>query len=304
MPGYKILMKNIIIVTGGAGFVGSNLIDFLLKKTNLKFISLDNYSSGKKNNHSKNKRVTYLKGETKNISKILSKYKKKINAIFHFGEFARIYQSFIEFDKCFESNSIGTNAVFKFCLENNIKLIYSATSASLGNKGKDKNLSPYAFTKAKNLEILENLNEWFNFKYEVIYFYNVYGPRHIQFGKMATVVGIFENLYKKKLPLTVVKPGTQSRRFTHVRDTVEVCYEAWKKNKCKHYSISHKKSYSILEVAKLFGTKIKYLPPRLGERYASALTNMSLNNKVIKRFGKIHLKDYITSFIKNEKKNI
>ena len=158
-------MKNIIIVTGGAGFVGSNLIDLLLKKTNLKFISLDNYSSGNKNNHIKNKRVSYLKSDTKNISKILDKHKKKINSVFHFGEFARIYQSFNKFNECFESNSIGSKEVFKFCLDNKIKLIYSATSASLGNSGNDRNLSPYAFTKAKNLEMLENLKKWYNFKF-------------------------------------------------------------------------------------------------------------------------------------------
>ena len=94
----------------------------------------------------------------------LKDYSKNIHAIFHFGEFARIYQSFKKFDECFKSNSIGSNAVFKFCLDNNIKLIYSATSASLGNKGNDKNLSPYAFTKSKNLELLENLKKWFNIK--------------------------------------------------------------------------------------------------------------------------------------------
>ena len=203
-----------------------------------------------------------------------------------------------------ESNSIGSKEVFKFCLDNKIKLIYSATSASLGNDGKDKNLSPYAFTKAKNLELLENLKKWFGFKYEIIYFYNVYGAKHICSGKMATVIGIFENLYKKQLPLTVVKPGNQTRSFTHINDTITVCFEAWKKNKCQHYSISHKKSYSILAVAKLFKSKIKYLPERAGERYASALTNMSLNNKVHKRFGKIHLKDYISSFIKKKNKKL
>ena len=146
-------------------------------------------------------------------------------------------------DECIESNLIGTNAVFKFCMKHKIKLIYSATSASLGNKGKDKNLSPYAFTKSKNLEMLENLKKWFNFKFEIIYFYNVYGPRHIGSGEMATVIGIFEELYKKKRPLTIVRPGSQTRRFTHIKDTVDVCYEAWKKNKCFHYSISNRKTF-------------------------------------------------------------
>ena len=138
----------------------------------------------------------------------------------------------------YESNSIGTHEVFNFCLKNKIKLIYSATSASLGNRGQDKNLSPYAFTKSKNLELLENLKTWFKFKYEIIYFYNVYGPKQISKGKMATVIGIFQNQYDRNKPLTVVRPGNQSRRFTHINDTIKVCYEAWKLNKCRHYSIS------------------------------------------------------------------
>ena len=255
LPGIS-KMKNLIIVTGGAGFVGSNLIKSLLKQTNKKIISLDNYSSGNKKNHVKNNRVKYLKVDTVDISKHLKHLKNKIHSIFHFGEFARIYQSFKKFDECFKSNSIGSNAVFKFCLENNIKLIYSATSASLGNKGHDKNLSPYAFLKSKNLELLENLRKWFNLKFEVIYFYNVYGPGQIKVGDMATVVGIFEDQYKKNKPLTVVKPGTQTRRFTHIDDTIHTCIKAWRKNKCVHYSISHKKSYSIKDLAKMFKTKI------------------------------------------------
>jgi len=294
-------MKNFIIVTGGAGFVGSNLIKSLLKITNKKIISLDNYSSGNKKNHIKNYRVKYLKANTVNISEILKKEKQKIHSIFHFGEFARIYQSFKKFEECFKSNSVGSNAVFKFCLDNKIKLIYSATSASLGNKGNDKNLSPYAFTKSKNLELLENLRKWFNFKFEVIYFYNVYGQGQIKEGDMATVVGIFENQYEKNKALTIVKPGTQTRRFTHINDTIKICIEAWKKNKCTQYSISHRKSYSILDLAKMFKTKIIYLKPRLGERYASALTKMSNNRNIINKYGKIDLKDYVTSFIKGEK---
>ena len=289
------MKKNIIIVTGGAGFVGSNMIDYLLKKTNCKIISIDNYSSGYKKNHFKSKRVKYIKGNTKDIFRLI-KYPKNIHAVFHFGEFARIYQSFISMNECIDSNSIGTNSIFNFCLKNKIKLIYSATSASLGNKGKDKNLSPYAFTKAKNLELLENLKKWFNFKFEVIYFYNVYGPKQITSGKMSTVIGIFEEAYKNKKPLPVVRPGTQTRRFTHIKDTIEVCYLAWKKNLSRHYSISSKQSYSIIEVAKMFKSKIKYLNKRPGERYASALTKMNLSNKVYRYFGKIKLDDYIRNF--------
>ena len=294
------MKKNIIIVTGGAGFVGSNMIEYLLKKTKYKIISIDNYSSGYKKNHLKNKRVKYVKANTKDIFRLI-KYPKSIQAVFHFGEFARIYQSFINMNECIDSNTIGTNSIFNFCLKNNVKLIYSATSASLGNKGKDKNLSPYAFTKAKNLELLENLKKWFNFKFEVIYFYNVYGPKQITSGKMSTVIGIFEEAYKNRKPLPIVRPGTQTRRFTHINDTIEICYLAWKKNLSRHYSISSKQSYSIIEVAKMFKSKIKYLNKRPGERYASALTKMNLSNKVYRYFGKIRLTDYIGSFIDSRK---
>ena len=287
-----------ILITGGAGFVGTNLIRHLLEKTNYKIISIDNYSSGLKKNHVKNTRVKYIKGDTKNINKLIKK-PNQIKTVFHFGEFSRIYQSFLNMNECIESNTVGSNSIFNFCLKNKIKLIYSATSASLGNKGSDKNLSPYAFSKAKNLELLENLKKWFNFKYEIIYFYNVYGPNQISSGNMSTVIGIFEDHYKKNKFLPVVKPGTQSRRFTHIDDTIKICFMAWRKNLCRHYSISNKKSYSIIEVAKLFDSKIKYLPKRDGERYASALTNKNLSNKIYKYFGKVSLKQYIHDFKKN-----
>jgi UDP-glucose 4-epimerase len=290
-------MKQIIVVTGGAGFVGSNLIELLIKKTKYKIISIDDYSSGSKKNHIKSKKVKYIRSNTKNISKILNEKKKNVVSVFHFGEFSRIYQSFLKMNDCINSNTIGTNEVFNFCLKNKIKLIYSATSASIGNRGNDSNLSPYAFTKAKNLEMLENLKNWYNFKFEIIYFYNVYGPKQICSGNMATVIGIFEEQYKKNKPLTVVKPGSQSRRFTHIKDTIDACYYAWKKNKSRHYSISNRKSYTILDVAKMFKTKIKFLQKRRGERYASALTNMNLSNKVYKKFGKINLRNYIQNII-------
>ena len=303
MKKFTIKKKNIIVVTGGAGFVGSNLIEYLIEQTSFQIISIDNYSSGSKKNHIKSNRLKYLYSDTSKITKVLKKYKKKIVAIFHFGEFSRIYQSFLKFNECFESNSVGSKAVFKFCLENKIKLIYSATSASLGNNGKDKNLSPYAFTKSKNLELLENLKNFFNFKYEKIYFYNFYGPRHISKGDMATVVGIFENQFINKERLTVVKPGNQTRRFTHINDTIKVCFEAFKRNKNLHYSITNKKSYSIIDLAKMFNSNIKFLPERPGERYASALNNINLNNKIHKRYGKIDLKLYVKNFIKNHNHN-
>ena len=291
-------MKNIIVVTGGAGFVGSNLIDYLLIKTKKRILSLDNYSTGSHKNEIKSERVKYIKANSAELKKVLSKHKRNINALFHFGEFSRIFQSFKHFDECYQSNTIGSMAVFKFCLDNNIRLIYSATSATLGNNGNDKNLSPYAFTKSQNLEILQNLKNWFNFKYEIIYFYNVYGPRQICDGHMATVVGIFEKHYLENKKLPIVKPGTQTRRFTHINDTIKVCYEAWKTSKNRHYSISNSKSYSIIDLAKMFNSKVKFLSERKGERFASSLTRMNLSNKVHKRMGKIDIKNYINDFIK------
>ena len=293
--------KDIIIVTGGAGFVGTNLIKLLLKKTKYKIVSLDDYSSGTKLNHIRSPRLKYIKGKTVNISKLI-RNNRRINSVFHFGEFARIYQSFVKMNECIDSNSVGSNAVFNFCLKNKIKLIYSATSASLGNKGNDKNLSPYAFSKAKNLELLENLKKWFKMNFEIIYFYNVYGPKQIRVGSMATVIGIFENHFLRKKPLPVVKPGNQSRRFTHIDDTVEACFNAWKKNKCRHYSITNKIDYKIIDVAKMFNSRIKLLPPRKGERFASAMTSMNLSNKVYRIYGKKMLKIYIKNFIKIHKK--
>ena len=294
-------MKKYIVITGGAGFVGTNLIDLLLRRTKFFIISFDNYSTGLKKNHIKNTRVKYIKSHTKDISKKLNSYKKNIHSLFHFGEFSRIYQSFLNLKECISSNIIGTNEVINFCMQNKIKLIYSATSATLGNNGQDKNLSPYAFTKAKNLELLDNLKNWYNFKFEIIYFYNVYGPYQISKGKMATVIGIFENAFKNNQSLPVVKPGSQTRRFTHIKDTVETCFHAWKENKQRHYSISSRESYSIIAIAKLFKNRIKYVPRRKGERYASALIDLNLSNRVYKKYGKVKIKDYIQEFIGKNK---
>jgi UDP-glucose 4-epimerase len=294
-------MRNILVVTGGAGFIGSNLIFELLKYKKFRILSIDNYSSGFTKNHIRNKRIKYLKGNTKNIETLLRSYKNKIHSIFHFGEFARIYQSFKKINECFSSNIEGSSNVFNFALKNNVRLIYSATSASLGNKGKDSNLSPYAFSKAKNLELLENLKKWFKFKFEVVYFYNVYGEKQISKGDMATVVGIFEDHFLSGKKLPVVRPGTQVRRFTHVFDTVKTCIYAWRKNKSKHYSIASKQSYSVLELAKMFKSKIRYLPKRQGERFSSVLTNVNLNNKIIKLTPKIKLRDYINNFLTNNR---
>ena len=249
-------MRNILVVTGGAGFIGSNLIFELLKLKKFRILSIDNYSSGFVKNHIKSKQVKYLNGSTKNIESLLGGYNNNIHTIFHFGEFARIYQSFKKINECFSSNIEGSSSVFNFALENKIRLVYSATSASLGNKGQDMNLSPYAFSKAKNLELLENLKKWFNFRYEVIYFYNVYGDRQICKGDMATVVGIFEDYFRLAKKLPVVRPGTQERRFTHVFDTVKACIFAWKKIKVNIIPLQIKNPTALLSLQRCLKVRL------------------------------------------------
>jgi UDP-glucose 4-epimerase len=289
-------MKNIIVVTGGAGFIGSNLIKYLLKKTNLKIISIDNYSTGKTKNHIDHKNIMYINGENINISKILKKSKKKIKVIFHFGEFSRIFQSFIKTKECLNSNINNSFEVINFASENKIRIIYSATSSALGNNGKDQNQSPYAWTKTKNIELIKNYSEWFNLKYELVFFYNVYGPKQITDGPMSALIGIFESQYKKKVPLTVVKPGLQRRDFTHVDDIVHGCYLAWTKGNQNEYMLCTNKTYSILEIAKMFGSKFKFLKSRPGDRFGSIKSNNNAK-KILGFIAKKDIKNYIKDFI-------
>ena len=289
-------MRNIIVVTGGAGFIGSNLIKYLLKKTNLKIISIDNYSTGKIKNHIDHKNIMYINGENINISKILKKTKKKIKVIFHFGEFSRIFQSFIKTKECLNSNINNSFEVIKFASENKIQIIYSATSSALGNNGKDQNQSPYAWTKTKNIELIKNYSEWFNLKYELVFFYNVYGPKQITDGPMSALIGVFESQYKKKVPLTVVKPGSQRRDFTHVDEIVRGCYLAWTKGKQNEYMLCTNKSYSILEIAKMFGSKFKFLKSRPGDRFVSIISNNNAK-KILGFTTQKDIKNYIKDFV-------
>ena len=289
-------MKNILI-TGGAGFIGSSLIkNFVKNKYNYKIISLDNYSTGTRKNHIINKNVKYIKGHNKDIDKLMKNFKKKIKVIFHFGEFSRIFQSFKNYKKCFEYNIHHSSKVIEFAKDNKIKIIYSATSSNLGNNGNDENLSPYAWSKSKNIELIKNYNKWFGLKYELVYFYNVYGPGQIKNNSMSAVIGIFETQYKRKEPLTVVKPGTQRRDFTHIDDIVRGCYLAWKKGNQNEYMLGTKKSYSVNQIAKMFKTKVKFIKSRPGERFGSTMLNDNAR-KILNYKANIDIKDYISDFI-------
>lgn len=291
-------MKNIIIVTGGAGFIGSNLIKHLIKKTKFKIVSLDNYSTGISKNHVRNSRVKYIKGDNKDISKILNIYKKKIHVIFHFGEFSRIFMSFINYKDCLNFNLYSSFKVIDFANDNKIKIIYSATSSALGNNGNDQNLSPYAWSKTKNIELIKNYNKWFGLKYELVYFYNVYGPGQILNSKMAALIGIYETQYKNRKPLTVVKPGSQRRDFTHIVDIVNGCYLAWKKGNNNEYMLGTNRTFSVIEIAKMFNRKIKLLPSRAGDRFGSIIKNDNAQ-KILGYKTSINIKDYIKNFINN-----
>ncbi len=265
-------MKN-ILVTGGAGFVGSHLCEELSKNSLYKLISLDNYSSGSKKNHIKG--VTYLQGNCKEISSLIN---EKIDLIYHLGEYSRVEQSFDDIDKVWDFNVSSILEVLKFTKKNNAKIVYSGSSTKFTKNKTGKELSPYAFSKAMNTEMVKNYAAWYGLDFAVTYFYNVYGGREIRTGSYATVIGIFCDKYLKSEPLTVVKPGVQKRNFTHIDDIVSALILIGKHGIGDHYGIGNKQSYSLMEVAKMFGSEVKMLPERKGNRLdADLLTDKTEN---------------------------
>ena len=285
-------MNNILII-GGAGFIGSNLI-MSLKNNNNKIISLDNYSTGSINNHHNN--IIYLNGNSWDILNIPELINFNPSLVYHLGEYSRISQSFEEPSKVFQSNMYGTQQVLEYCVKNNSKLIYSGSSAIFGDNA-DK-LSPYAFTKSKNIELIKNYNKWYGLKYCITYFYNVYGPGQITKGNYATVIGIFEEQYKKNEPLTIVKPGTQTRYFTHIDDIIKGILIVSEKGDGDGYMLGTLKEISIIDlVKKMFNTtNYIFIPDRRGERYNSTM----ISDKAYQELGwyaKINLEDYIKKII-------
>ncbi len=295
--------KKVFVVTGGEGFIGSNLIKKINStKKNIKIISIDNNLSKQLNKikSANNNKIIYLRGHTKNIRSLL-KNEPKIECLFHFGEFSRIVKSFENSKKCFSSNHTGTLEVIKFCSDKDIKIIYSASSSKFGNKGRDEHLSPYSWTKSKNIELIKNYSDWFQLNYEIVYFYNVYGPGHIRKGEMAAVIGIFENCYLKNIPITVIKPGTQKRDFTHVDDIINGVMLAFKKNLNGEFMLGTNKNTSVENIAKLFKHPIIYIDKKPGERLASTIPDLESQ----KRLGykpKIKIQDYIKSFLDENKR--
>lgn len=297
------MIKKEIVITGGLGFIGQSFFKYLDKKLiNYKIILYDKSTKNYKkiNLKSKRNKIIIIIANTLDIENKLSKF-KNITALFHFGEFSRIVKSFEYTNECFVSNTLGTYKVLNFCIKNKIKLIYSASSSKFGNKGADENLSPYSWTKSKNIELIKNFHIWFGLNYEIVYFFNVYGPGHSRHGKLAAVIGIFEGQYLNNKPLTVISPGNQLRDFTHVSDVVRGTYLAWKRNQNEEFLLGTGKSYTIIEIAKLFDTKIKMLPRRKGERFSS----FNIKNDSFKKLGykpKIKIEKYIKDFVKKNKK--
>ena len=253
-----------VLVTGGAGFVGSNLIKELVKDKSLSVFSLDNYFTGKEENHVTG--ATYIKGDTQGIFEWVD---IKPDIVFHFGEYSRVSTSFEDYKKVWDSNVRGTYKVLEFCKRNNSKFIYSASSTKFADGGSNKDASPYAFFKSQNTDLIKNYHKWFEMDYAICYFYNVYGESQISTGKYATVIGIFEEKYKKNLPLTVVKPGYQTRDFTHISDVVSGLMLVMKKGFGDKYCFGTGKSYKIVDVAKMFKDDICYIDERPGERFES-----------------------------------
>jgi len=259
------MIKN-ILVTGGAGFIGSHLCERLSQDKLNRVISLDDYSTGSVDNHIDG--VNYVKGEVRNIEKLVN---FSPDMIFHLGEYSRVEQSFEDVERVWKSNKEGIFAILQFCVKNKSKLIYAGSSTKFGDGGLGRSQSPYAWTKATNTELVENYGNWFGLDYAIVYFYNVYGGREIALGKYATLIALFVEKYKNKKPLTVVSPGTQLRNFTHIDDIINGLILVGKSGSGDNFGIGCSKSYSILEIAKMFGLEIEMLPERKGNRMSASV---------------------------------
>lgn len=280
------MSKKKILVTGGAGFVGSHLCERLTKDTNNEVYSLDNYFTGSENNHISN--VTYIKGSSKDIESLVE---FKPDMIYHLGEYSRVEQSFEDIEKVIEFNKHGTLAILEFVRKHKCKLLYAGSSTKFGDKGMNADASPYAWSKSSNTQLVKNYGEWFGIDYVITYFYNVYGPREIQTGKYATLIALFKEKMKNTEPLTIVNPGTQVRNFTHVDDTVDALILIGENGHGDEYGIGNPKGYTILEIAKLFGGKIEMLPERKGNRMIAEV--VSEKTRELGWEPKRSLKDYI-----------
>lgn len=286
------LAKKTILVTGGAGFIGANLIEQLVQDKNNEVFSLDNYSTGKKGNHILG--AKYIKGSTKDIDSLIN---FKPDLVFHLGEYARVEKSFEDITTVWESNKNGTFSVLEFCRQRSVKkLVYAGSSTKFGDGGLGRDQSPYSWTKASNTELVRNYGTWFNLPYAITYFYNVYGPRELS-DNFGTVMEIFRQKHLKGEPLTIVSPGTQKRNFTHVKDIVRGLILVGEKGTGDEYGLGSEKVYSILDLAKMFGGEIKMLPERKGNRMESSI-DLSRSRNELGWHTEKEVESYISDFLK------
>jgi UDP-glucose 4-epimerase len=282
-------VKN-ILVTGGAGFVGSHLCEALSKKAENHVFSLDNYFTGSESNHVPN--VTYLKGNTADIASLIA---TPIDVIYHLGEYSRVEQSFEDIEKVWQYNKDGIFAVLQFCRLQGAKIIYAGSSTKFGDGGLGRSQSPYAWSKATNTELVKNYGSWFNVPYAITYFYNVYGPREIATGKYATLIALFKEKCKQQQALTVVSPGSQKRNFTHVQDIINGLILVGEEGYGDDYGIGSPEAFSILEIASLFKTKIEMLPERPGNRMTADV--VTSKTEALGWAPKHSIKEYIQTFL-------
>ncbi len=282
--------KKTILVTGGAGFIGSNLIERLVKDPSNRVISLDNYFTGSRENHIPG--AEYREGHTKDIEKLIP---ETPDIVYHLGEYSRVEQSFADMPIVWESNKTGTFAVLEFCRKNNTKIIYAGSSTKFGDGGLGRDQSPYAWTKASNTELVRNYGAWFGLPYAITYFYNVYGTREISSGPYATLIALFKEKIKKHEPLTVVTPGTQVRNFTHVDDIVNGLILVGEKVEGDDYGLGSEEGYSILDIAKMFGGEVVMIPERKGNRM-SASVELSRSKNELGWHTEKRIADYIKQF--------
>lgn len=279
-------MKKKILVTGGAGFVGSHLCERLANDSKNEVYSLDNYFTGSIDNHVNN--VTYIQGDTANITSLINFIP---DMVYHLGEYSRVEQSFDDIEKVWRYNKDGIFAVLEFVRKAGCKILYAGSSTKFGDGGMGRNASPYAWTKATNTELVMNYGSWFNVPYAITYFYNVYGPREIKTGKYATLIALFKEKMRNNDDLTIVSPGTQKRNFTHIDDIIDGLILVGENGFGDEFGIGSDESFSILEVAKIYGGRIEMLPERRGNRMTAEV--VSEKTKALGWSAKRKLEDYI-----------
>jgi len=284
-------MSKTILVTGGAGHIGSHIIEILVKDSNNKVISLDNYFTGKLENHIDG--AQYRTGHTKDIDKLIP---ETPDIVYHLGEYARVAPSFDDVEKVYDLNILGTFAVVNFCQKRKVgKLVYAASSTKFAIEGNGRHQNPYSFSKATNVDLINDYGRWYNLPYAICYFYNAFGPRENGIGKYATLIAKFEQTYLKGEALTVVKPGTQKRNFTYVRDLAQGIILVGEKGLGDNYALCNSKKYSVIEIAKAFGSPIKYI-----DGYPGRNESDTAPTKAREELGwntTINILDYIKEFI-------